>query len=167
MSWLTVRDNVQLVLPGVANAEARANQALLDVGLGGFEEAFPGQLSGGMQRRAALARAFVVEPDVLLMDEPFVSLDSPLAWRLRGKLMELWEGRKPTVLYVTHDLNEALTLSDRVLFFSSRPGRVVLDEKIALARPRAQASAAVRAIEDRLLGDHPELLSGLAASGDD
>ena len=105
----------------------------------GLEEAadtYPGRLSGGMQRRVALARAFAVEPELLLLDEPLVSLDAPTASRLRRQLVELWQGTRPAVLYVTHELREALAVADRVLFLSPGPGRVVLELPVALRRPR-------------------------------
>ena len=167
MPWLTVEDNVRLVLPrSGAEEEAEVRRLLGDLGLEGFEKAWPAQLSGGMQRRVALARAFAVRPRVLLMDEPFVSLDAPLAERLRERLMALWRRLRPTVLYVTHDLREALALADRVLFLSPRPGRVVLDQAVGLPRPRSIADPAVTALEAELLARHPELLAGSLAPGD-
>jgi ABC-type nitrate/sulfonate/bicarbonate transport system ATPase subunit len=162
MPWLSVLDNVRLVLGDSDEDQERARQLLDAVGLTEFIDAFPSRLSGGMQRRVALARAFAVRPQLLLMDEPFVSLDSPTAWRLRQQLLALWDDLKPTILFVTHDLREALTLSDRVLFLSSRPGRVVLEKQIRLPRPRAPQDAAVLALEERLMKDHPQILSGLA-----
>ncbi len=162
MPWLSVLDNVRLVLNEGEESLRRARKLLESVGLSEFLNAFPSRLSGGMQRRVALARAFAVRPKLLLMDEPFVSLDAPTAWRLRQQLMSLWEELKPTILFVTHDLREALTLSDRVLFLSSRPGRVVLEQKVELSRPRAAENAEVVALERRLLKEHPQILSGLA-----
>ncbi len=161
MPWLSVLDNVRLVLNETDEDQERARQLLDAVGLSEFVDAFPSRLSGGMQRRVALARAFAVRPQLLLMDEPFVSLDAPTAWRLRQQLLALWDELKPTILFVTHDLREALTLSDRVLFLSGRPGRLVLDRPVDLPRPRAPQDAAVVALEERLLSDHPQLLSGL------
>ncbi len=162
MPWLSVLDNVRLVLNDDEESLRRARKLLESVGLSEFLNAFPSRLSGGMQRRVALARAFAVRPRLLLMDEPFVSLDAPTAWRLRQQLLSLWEELKPTILFVTHDLREALTLSDRVLFLSSRPGRVVLQQKVELSRPRAVEDADVLALERRLLKEHPQILSGLA-----
>jgi NitT/TauT family transport system ATP-binding protein len=161
MPWLSVLDNVRLVLTETGEDEERARQLLNAVGLSEFMDAFPSRLSGGMQRRVALARAFAVRPQLLLMDEPFVSLDAPTAWRLRQQLLDLWGELKPTILFVTHDLREALTLSDRVLFLSGRPGRVVLERPVDLPRPRAIQDARVVALEERLLNDYPQLLSGL------
>ena len=161
MPWLSVFDNVRLVLTESDEDQERARRLLNAVGLSEFMDAFPSRLSGGMQRRVALARAFAVRPQLLLMDEPFVSLDAPTAWRLRQQLLALWDELKPTILFVTHDLREALTLSDRVLFLSGRPGRVVLERTVDLPRPRAAQDAGVLALEERLLNDYPQLLSGL------
>jgi NitT/TauT family transport system ATP-binding protein len=168
MPWLTVLDNVRLVL-GPGDAErARARRLLSDVGLNGIEDAYPPQLSGGMQRRVALARAFAVGPELLLLDEPLVSLDAPTAARLRRQLIQLWQATRPAVLYVTHELREALAVADRVLFLSPGPGRVVLEEPVELPRPREPGDAAVGNLHDELLASHPELLAGSAgARGDE
>ena len=160
MPWLSALDNVRLVLPRDAGSLQTAREILDDVGLRGFEDSYPGQLSGGMQRRVALARAFGVHPALLLMDEPFASLDEPLAWRLRGRLHALWRRRRPTVLFVTHDLKEALTLADRVLFLSPRPGRIVFDQPVELPHPRGRDDPAVERLRADLLARHPELLAG-------
>ncbi len=162
LPWLSVLENVRLVLPRGAKDMSGALELLAEVGLEGFEDAYPGQLSGGMQRRVALARAFCVKPSLLLMDEPFASLDEPLAWRLRGQLIELWQRYRPTVLFVTHDLTEALTLAGRVLFLSARPGRIVHDQPVELAYPRAPGDPAVEHLRVGLLERYPNLLSGYA-----
>ena len=162
MPWLTALDNVRLVLPQEDGSVEAAREILVEVGLEGYEDAYPGQLSGGMRRRVALARAFSVEPGLLLMDEPFASLDDPLAWRLRGGLHELWSRHRPTVLFVTHDLTEALSLADRVLFLSPRPGRVVWDQPVELPRPRDRNDSGVKRLRDELLARHPEILAGRA-----
>lgn len=160
MPWLTALDNVRLVLPPEAGSVEAAREILDEVGLQGFEDAYPGQLSGGMQRRVALARAFSVRPALLLMDEPFASLDEPLAWRLRGGLHELWCRHRPTVLFVTHDLTEALSLADRVLFLSPRPARVVWEQPVELPRPRKPDDSGVERLRADLLALHPDLLAG-------
>ncbi len=165
MPWLTALDNVRLVLPRDPGSADAAREILDEVGLGGFEDAYPGQLSGGMRRRVALARAFSVKPALLLMDEPFASLDEPLAWRLRAGLHALWRRRRPTVLFVTHDLQEALSLSDRVLFMSQRPGRIVIDQPIDLPHPRGRDDPGVERLRTELLTRHPELLSGRTGDG--
>ena len=160
MPWLTALDNVRLVLPQEDGSVEAAREILVEVGLQGFEDAYPGQLSGGMQRRVALARAFGVKPLLLLMDEPFASLDEPLAWRLRGGLHALWSHHRPTVLFVTHDLTEAFSLADRVLFLSPRPGRVVWEQPVDLPRPRERDDSGVERLRADLLARHPELLAG-------
>lgn len=161
MPWLTVLDNVLLVAGKDATAPARARELLQAMELGDVLDAYPGRLSGGMQRRVALARAFVIEPTLLLMDEPFVSLDAPTADRLRAMLTGLWQRCRSTVLFVTHDLREALALADRVCFLSPAPGTVVLDLPVALARPRSPTDEAVLALQAELLARHPALLAGL------
>ena len=160
MPWLTALENVRLVLPRETGSMEAAREILDQVGLRGFEDSYPGQLSGGMQRRVALARAFSVQPALLLMDEPFASLDEPLAWRLRGGLYELWCRHRPTVLFVTHDLTEALSLADRVLFLSPRPGRVVWEQPVELPRPRGRDDVGVKRLRADLLSRHPDLLAG-------
>jgi NitT/TauT family transport system ATP-binding protein len=165
MPWLTVLDNVRLVLddrlPADA-ADARARELLTAMELGDVLDAYPNTLSGGMQRRVALARAFVIEPQLLLMDEPFVSLDAPTAQRLRTMLATLWQRQRTTVLFVTHDLREALSLADRVCFLSPAPGRIIHELPIDLPRPRQPQDAAVSALYERLMQAHPDLLAGLA-----
>ena len=161
MPWLTVLDNLLLVLDKEPQSVARCRHLLSEVGLAEVEHAFPNQLSGGMQRRVALARAFAVRPELLLMDEPFLSLDAPTAARLRTLLLTLWGELRPTVLFVTHHLREAIALAERVLFLSKGPGRVVLEVPVQLPRPRQLDDASVGELHDRLLAQYPDLLSGL------
>jgi NitT/TauT family transport system ATP-binding protein len=136
LPWRTVEDNVRLVAPAIAAAELAALFQVLE--LDAHRAHFPGELSLGLARRVALARAFAVEPDLLLLDEPFVSLDAALAARLREELASLMESRSMTVLLVTHDLEEAVRLADRVFLLSARPARIVAE--IPLAMPRARRS---------------------------
>eukprot|EP00119_Amphimedon_queenslandica_P006516 XP_011407492.1 PREDICTED: uncharacterized protein LOC105314811 [Amphimedon queenslandica] len=160
MPWLDALGNVQLVRPqGEADTEG-ASALLRETGLEGFEDALPAKLSGGMQRRVAIARAFHARPTLLLMDEPFASLDEPLAWRLRECLSDLWRRYRTTVLFVTHDLTEAISLSDRILFFAPRPGRIVYEQRVDLPRPRGAGDSGVSGLRTRLLSEHPELLAG-------
>lgn len=172
MPWLSTLDNVRLVQPLLdeRGTGERARKLLQDAGLGEALDAWPNQLSGGMQRRAALARAFMVSPRLLLMDEPFVSLDMPTANRLRELLLSLYHRERPLVLFVTHDLREALTLADRVLFMSAQPARVMLDYAVPLTRPRGLEGAEISRLQQALFAEHPELLSGvlndLGAAGD-
>ena len=141
--WLTVLQNVELGLEakGVDRAERRslALAAIDLIGLDGFENAYPKELSGGMRQRVGFARALVVHPDLLLMDEPFSALDVLTAETLRTDMIDLWiEGRLPikSVLIVTHNIEEAVLMCDRVLVFSSNPGRVSRELKIDLPHPR-------------------------------
>lgn len=156
LPWRTVRENVALVL--ARNADRAELEGLLsDVGLADAANAYPAQLSGGMARRAALARAFAVAPDLLLMDEPFLSLDAAAADRLRSLLLRLVSTRPATVLFVTHDLAEAVALADRILVLSSAPGRVLAEMPIALPRENRrdpETLARLRAELARLAG-HP------------
>ncbi len=165
MPWLTVLENVRLVTNAPAEAES-ARELLVHMGLAEVLDAYPGTLSGGMQRRVALARAFAVTPRLLLLDEPFVSLDQPIAERLRTLLLELWQARPTTVLFVTHDVREALSLADRILFLSATPGRLVYDMAVSLPRPRHIDDPAVEAERSRLLAARPGLLAGLGEVSD-
>jgi ABC-type nitrate/sulfonate/bicarbonate transport system ATPase subunit len=163
MPWMTLQRNLELVLSSGSGARERVRELLRRVGLAGREADFPGALSGGMQRRAALARAMVVQPSLLLLDEPFASLDAPTAADLRHLLLELWRSERPAVVLVTHDLSEALQLADEVLFLSSDPGRIVHRESLSPSRldPRVARDAQHLAVD--LLQRHPELLSGVPA----
>lgn len=162
MPWLTARDNVRLVLPdSCEDADAVAAQWLHRVGLSSeFENVFPSQLSGGMQRRVALARAFAYEPDLLLMDEPFQSLDAPTANLLRELLLTLWQQTRLNVVFVTHDLREAIAMADRVIFLSNRPASVIGEQVVDMPRPRQLDSAGVSDAYQQLLKRHPDILSG-------
>jgi len=161
MPWLTVLENVRLALPEPAAATDKARDVLAEMQLADVLDAYPAQLSGGMQRRVALARAVVNEPGLLLLDEPFLSLDAPAADRLRRLVLDLWQRRPTTILFVTHDLREALYVADRIIFLSAAPARVVLDIPVDLLRPREADSPAIEALRRRVLDAHPELLSGL------
>ena len=140
--WMSVRDNVAFGLKarGISRTDRRrAVQPMIQtVGLEGFEDALPHQLSGGMKQRVALARAFVMDPEVLLMDEPFAALDEQTKLVLQSELLRIWEGTRKTVLYVTHSIDEAIVLADRIIVLSARPGRVVdtVDVRAIFARPR-------------------------------
>jgi len=116
--------------------EAKARDLLALVGLEGFESHFPWQLSGGMQQRASLCRALIHDPSLLMLDEPFASLDMFTREELWLALQDLWLARKPTVILVTHDLREAAFLADRVLVMSARPGRIIAERVVELPRPR-------------------------------
>ena len=166
MPWLTVLENVLLVLPAGTDSRQRAVELLNQMGLEAVLNAYPSRLSGGMQRRVALARAFAIRPQILLLDEPFVSLDMPVANRLRELLLDMWQQHDSTVLFVTHDLREALALGDRVIFLSAAPGTVVLDMPISRAHSRSIESPAVEQLYRELLATHPQLLAGLVDPDD-
>ena len=155
LPWRTVRENVALVLG--RNADPVELEGLLsDIGVADVADAYPAQLSGGMARRAALARAFAIAPDLLLMDEPFLSLDAAAADRLRSLLLRLVSTRPATVLFVTHDLAEAVALADRILVLSPAPGRVLAEMPIPLARTQRRDPDTLATLRAKLahLGDY-------------
>jgi NitT/TauT family transport system ATP-binding protein len=152
MRWRSVLRNVLLPIEILGRPprehERRARDLLELVGLGGFEQRYPGELSGGMQQRAAICRALIHDPSLLLMDEPFGALDALTREQMGSELLRIWAERQKTVLFVTHDIDEAVFLADRVVVMTPRPGRVALDEPIGLPRPRslrAKASPAFAA----------------------
>ncbi len=138
--WRTVRQNIGLglELAGVPKAvrEARVMDAIAKAGLSGFENAYPKMLSGGMRQRVSLMRTLIMRPGILLMDEPFGALDTHTKLEMHKLLLELWEDEHQTVLFVTHDLAEAITLSDRVVLLTARPGRIKKVFDVKLPRPR-------------------------------
>ena len=138
--WLTLQENVEfpLLARGVPREERRRRVAELveQVGLAGFETAYPHELSGGMQKRGAIIRTLIYDPDVILMDEPFGPLDAQTRLIMQQELLDLWARRKKTIVFVTHDLNEAITLSDQVVVMTRRPGRIKAVFDIPLDHPR-------------------------------
>ncbi|XVV10206.1 ABC transporter ATP-binding protein [Actinoplanes sp. CA-131856] len=140
LPWRTVEKNIGIALEiqKMPRKERRRRVAeVIDlVGLTGFAQRFPSQLSGGMQKRASLARGLVYEPSTLLMDEPFGALDAQLRLNMQNELLRIWERDRKTIIFVTHDLDEAILLADKIVVFGTRPGRVVHVEDIPLARPR-------------------------------
>lgn len=158
MPWLSAFDNIALVLKN--EDTERVNRLLASVGLSEFAHYYPGQLSGGMQRRLALIRAFIVDPKLLLLDEPFVSLDAPTADQLRDQLLTLWADSQPAVLFVTHHLDEALAIADRILFLSPGPTSIVHQRSINIPRPRRVADESVLRLRSEILTEHPVLLEG-------
>ena len=138
--WLTVLDNICFGLRerGVPRAEqlAIANGFVAKVGLQGFEHHYPKQRSGGMQQRTAIARALAIDPRILLMDEPFGALDHQTRELMQELLLGIWEAEKKTVLFVTHDIDEAVFMGSRVVVMSARPGRIKLDRVVPIAHPR-------------------------------
>lgn len=155
--WLTVLENVELGLDALrvpaAAARERTASAIDLIGLDGFEDAYPKELSGGMRQRVGLARALVVNPDVLLMDEPFSALDVLTAENLRGELLELWgtdEFPIRAIVLVTHNIDEAVSLADRVLILGSKPGRIIAEFPISTPRPRDRHSVEFETMVERI-----------------
>lgn len=163
LPWRTVWENIALVLPNDIDP-AIIDKLLGEVGLAEARNVFASRLSVGMSRRAAIARAFAIRPDLLLMDEPFVSLDEAMAQRLRALTIELLRMHPTSVLFVTHDLREAIVLADRILFLSPAPGRILADFPVPLSRERRTDAAAVE-VTRVALGEHQErLLRGVEMS---
>ncbi len=157
MPWLTVLENVELGLEaqGVGREERRhrAIEAIDIIGLDGFESAFPKELSGGMRQRVGFARALVINPDVLLMDEPFSALDVLTAENLKSDLLELWKEKKTNtngILLVTHNIEEAATLADRIVIFGNDPGYIRAELPVTLPQPRDPESPEFRALVDKI-----------------
>ena len=150
--WRNVLDNVAWPLVAAKVGKRRARQAALEyvnlVGLSGFQDAYPGELSGGMRQRVALARTLALEPRVLLMDEPFGALDAQTRELMQEELNRVWSATGITVVFITHDINEAVFLGDRVVVMGARPGRIIHSEEVELPRPRT-----AEAKKDRLLLD--------------
>jgi ABC-type nitrate/sulfonate/bicarbonate transport system ATPase subunit len=148
--WLTVRDNVAtgLRIKGArrSNIDAKVREIVGIVGLTGFENYYPHQISGGMKQRVAIARAFATDADLVLMDEPFVSLDQPTRERMQQEVLDIWRHRKRTVIFVTHNLEEAVFLGDRILIISAKPAHIVAELPIQLAHPRDPLSPEFMAI---------------------
>jgi NitT/TauT family transport system ATP-binding protein len=142
MPWTSVRENVRLPLKlahaPVAEANARIDQALTQVGLTEFAEAYPRELSGGMKMRVSLARALVTDPDILLMDEPFAALDEITRFRLNNDLLALWRNLRKTIIFVTHSVFESVYLSQRVIVMTPRPGRLSAQFRIDTIEPRGE-----------------------------
>jgi len=157
--WLTAQQNVEFAAknragPGVKNADcaAQARELLALVGLAGAEEKYPFELSGGMQQRVAIARALALDPHILLMDEPFGALDELTRIEMQNELLRVWAARRKTVVFVTHSIWEALMLADRIVVMAARPGRIVLDTRIDIARPRSRTDTHLLELYETIWG---------------
>lgn len=155
--WMTLQQNIALALKNHALPAAEKNRLVAEhidlVRLTGFESAYPHQLSGGMAQRAAIARALVNKPKVLLLDEPLGALDALTRVRLQQELQRIWVQERCTVIMVTHDIEEALYLGDRVIVLDAHPGRIREDLRIDLPHPRQRDSALLQGFKQRLLGE--------------
>src|SRR5882672_9632244 len=152
--WLTVRRNIEagLVARGVLKQErGQVDKFMRLVGLEGFADAFPHHLSGGMAQRVALARAMINHPKVLLLDEPLGALDAFTRMRMQDEVLRLWQARRTTMLLVTHDIDEAIYMSDRIMIMTQRPGRIERTIPVALARPRQRDSEDVLRLRSDIL----------------
>jgi NitT/TauT family transport system ATP-binding protein len=166
LPWRTVSENVALALPPGDPRLARVGELLVGVGLGEAAAAYPERLSLGMRRRAALARAFILDPDVLLMDEPFVSLDEAAAQDLRALLRRLCAGRLVTVLFVTHNTMEAVALATRVVRLSAAPASILKDVAVALPEELRTSPDAIAAEHRRIFGGNAWAGGAREAGGD-
>ena len=156
LPWHSVRENIELVFEATPPSELI--DSLLDsMQLLDAQHQYPERLSLGMQRRVAIIRAFAINPDILLMDEPFVSLDAPTARQVRNLLYSLWQQRPHTVLFVTHDLREAIALADRLIFLSPSPMQVVSDIDVPIAREQRHDESQIEAFREQLLQNHPKI----------
>ena len=155
MPWLTVEQNIALGLNGMIDAQVRQriDEHLELVGLTGFAKAYPGQLSGGMSQRVAIARALANRPQILLLDEPFGALDALTKIQMQNEALRIWQAEKMTMILVTHDIDEAIFLGDRVVVMSARPGTIKTIVPIHLPRPRDRTSADFMALRRRIYGE--------------
>ncbi len=148
--WLTLRDNIEFPLKiqgfSAAARAARSEELLRQVHLWRFHERYPHQLSGGMRQRGAIARALATDPAILLMDEPFAALDAQTREILQGEVERIWSATRKTIIFVTHNVREAVRLADRVVLMGTRPGRLLHEEMVDLPRPRAANDARVSAL---------------------
>jgi ABC-type nitrate/sulfonate/bicarbonate transport system ATPase subunit len=151
--WLTVQDNVMFGLTGASQNERMelAHRYIEMVGLSGFEKAYPHELSGGMLKRAELARAFVVKPEILYMDEPFSALDALMSLRMQTELRRILDEERHTVLLITHDVEEAIFLADRILVLSPRPTTIQTTFQVDLAHPRKLSDPKAQSLREAIL----------------
>jgi ABC-type nitrate/sulfonate/bicarbonate transport system ATPase subunit len=148
------------MLVSKAKDEELILQSLYEVGLEDYINSYAKELSGGMQRRAALVRAFINKPDILLLDEPFISLDYPTVQALRSDFLKFYKKYKPTVILITHDLKEAVSLSQRILFLDSKPMKIVLDYKNENDYSSNLENLEIEKVKEEILEKYPSILSG-------
>jgi len=164
LPWLTVEQNLRFVInclgidKGLSDTKVRTYLEM--VGLRGFEHSFPYQLSGGMQQRASIARALCINPDILLMDEPFSGLDEITARSLRRELTRIWQETEKTIIFVTHNWYEASYLADRILIMNQRPGNIAKEVTVDIDRPRSYEDPRVFEFSSRLVQDFLSLIGG-------
>ncbi len=156
LPWRTVRENIELVVEDPLSTHI-IDSLLEEMQLTPSQHVYPERLSLGMSRRVAITRAFAVDPDLLLMDEPFVSLDAPTARQVRALLLSLWQQRPHTVLFVTHDLREAIALADRLIFLSASPMSVISEIRVPIPRADRYDEAAIETFRQQLLNDYPAI----------
>lgn len=169
LPWLSVAENIGFGLGHLPSAERqqRVARALARVGLADKADAWPRELSGGQAQRVAIARALVPSPEVLLLDEPFSALDAFTRADLQDHLLDLWADTKPTLILVTHDVDEAVVLADRVIVMRPRPGRLFEEIKVGLTRPRDRASVAFEAVKHQVLASLDRSLNRAMRPADD
>ena len=156
LPWRTVRENIELVVEDPLSTHI-IDALLEEMQLTPSQHVYPARLSLGMSRRVSITRAFAVDPDLLLMDEPFVSLDAPTARQVRALLLSLWQQRPHTVLFVTHDLREAIALADRLIFLSASPMSVISEISVPIPRADRHDEAAIETFRQQLLNDYPAI----------
>ncbi len=157
LPWRTVRENIELALENIPQATETVDYLLQMMQLDTVQTVYPERLSLGMSRRVAIIRAFAINPDVLLMDEPFVSLDPPTARQVRNLLLQLWQQRPHTVLFVTHDLREAIALADKLVFLSPPPMQILSQIPVPIARDRRDDESVIEAFRQQLITDYPAI----------
>ncbi len=156
LPWRTVRENIALALPENHSAEL-VDSLLAAMNLTAMSNVYPERLSLGMSRRVSIIRAFAIDPDILLMDEPFVSLDPPTARQVRELLLKLWQQRPHTVLFVTHDLREAITLADRLIFLSKPPMTIISEIDVPIPRDERHNEQLTELFRQQLINNYPKI----------
>ena len=160
LPWLNVIQNVEVVLNKEQKNSSKSKEILSLMGLENFLDYYPNKLSGGMQRRVALARSFATDPELLIMDEPFTSLDEPVANLLREMLVKLWTKQPTTIIFVTHDIIEAIFLADKIIFLSKPPAKIIKNIDINISRPRKINNKNIYQMKEKILSDNKAILKG-------